>query len=57
LTNALMCLCMLLVMQDTSCIALYDSLIMHYLAVQGVDKNNKTFYLLVSYTKILAATL
>jgi hypothetical protein len=44
-------------MQDTSCIVLYDSLIMHYLAVQGVDKNNKTFYLLVSYTKILAATL
>jgi hypothetical protein len=48
---------MLLVMQDTSRIALYDSLIMHYLAVQGVDKNNKTFYSLVGYTKILAATL
>jgi hypothetical protein len=48
---------MLLVIQDTSCITLYDSLIIHYLAVQRVNKNNKTFYLLISYTKILAATL
>jgi hypothetical protein len=48
---------MLLVIQDTSCIILYNSLIMYYLAIQGVNKNNKTFYLLVSYTKILVATL
>jgi hypothetical protein len=48
---------MLVVMQDTSCISLYESPMMHYLAVQGVDENNKTFYSLFSYTKILAATL
>jgi hypothetical protein len=48
---------MLVIIQDTSYIILYNSLIMYYLAIQKVNKNNKTFYLLVSYTKILAATL
>jgi hypothetical protein len=33
LTNTLMYLCMLVVMQDTSWITLYESLLMHYLAI------------------------
>jgi hypothetical protein len=40
-TNALMCLCMLVVMQDTSHILLYKSLIMYYLAVRRVDEKSK----------------
>lgn len=41
LINALMCLCMLTVMQDTSRIGLYDSPMMHYLAVRGIDEQSK----------------
>ena len=40
LTNALMCLCVLVVMQDTSCLTLYESPIMHYLAVHSVDEQS-----------------
>jgi hypothetical protein len=57
LTNALMDLCMLVVMQDTSRISLYESPMMHYLAMRGVDETNKTFYSSFGYTKILAAAL
>ena len=42
LTNALMRLCTLVVMQDTSCIKLYESPMMHYLAVRGVDEISGT---------------
>jgi hypothetical protein len=41
LTIALMRLCMSVVMQDTSSIKLYESPIMHYLAVRGVDEKSK----------------
>jgi hypothetical protein len=40
LTNALMLLCMLVVRQDTSRISLYESPMMHYLAVRGVDEQS-----------------
>jgi hypothetical protein len=38
LTNALMCFCMLVVMQDTSRIRLYESPMMHYFAVRGAGE-------------------
>jgi hypothetical protein len=52
-----MCLCMLVIMQDTSRISLYDSPIMHYLAVQGVDHQSESFQLAFFYTPILAGML
>ena len=48
---------MLVVMQDTSCIKLYESPIMHYLAVRGVDKKSNTLQASFSYTGILAGVL
>lgn len=56
-TNALMHLCMLVVMQDTSRIGLYTSPLMHYLAVRGVDEQAKAFRAAMFYTPILAAVL
>lgn len=56
-TNALMHLCMLVIMQDTSRIELYASPLMHYLAVRGVDEHSKTFRAAFFYTPILAAAL
>jgi hypothetical protein len=57
LTNSVMELCMLVVMQDTSRIPLYQSPLMHYLAVRGVDEHRKTFRAAFFYTPILAAAL
>lgn len=57
LKNALMCLCMLTVMQDTSRIKLYDSPMMHYLAVRGVDSQSQTLRSAFYYTGILAGML
>ncbi|KAH8798674.1 hypothetical protein F5884DRAFT_742883, partial [Xylogone sp. PMI_703] len=37
LASMLMCLCMLVLMQDTSRIPLYESPLMHYMAVRGID--------------------
>src|SRR6266516_3660163 len=56
-TNALMHLCMLVIMQDTSHISLYKSPLMHYLAVRGVDEQAKAFRVAFFYTPILAAVL
>jgi hypothetical protein len=56
-TDALMCLCMLVVMQDTSRIKLYESPMMHYLAVRGVDEQSETLRLAFFYTLILAGAL
>jgi hypothetical protein len=42
LTNALMRLCTLVVMKDTSHIKLYESPMMHYLVVHGVDETSGT---------------
>lgn len=57
LTNTLMYLCMLVVMQDTSRITLYESPLMHYLAVRGVDEQAKAFRAAFFYTPVLAAAL
>ena len=57
LTIALMRLCMSVVMQDTSSIKLYDSPIMHYLAVRGVDEKSKALRSPFFYTPILAGAL
>lgn len=57
LTNALMCLCMSVVMQDTSCIRLYESPMMHYLAVRGVDEQSQALRSSFFYTPILATAL
>ena len=52
-----MYLCILVIMQDTSRIKLYELPIMHYLAVRGVDKKSKALRLLFFYTPILASAL
>jgi hypothetical protein len=57
LTNTLMCLCMLVVRQDTSRIKLYKSPMMHYLAVRRVDEQSQTLQPAFFYTPILAGTL
>lgn len=44
-------------MQDTSRIRLYESPIMHYLVVRGVDEKSKSFKVLFFYTLILAGAL
>ena len=57
LTGVLMHLCMLVIMQDTSHIKLYKLLIIHYLAVRGIDKKSKALRLLFFYMLILASAL
>jgi hypothetical protein len=57
LTNELMTFCMLVLMQDTSKGGLYDSLLMHYLAVQGIDPHTKSFRPAFSYTPTLGRML
>lgn len=57
LNNILMCLCMLMIMEDTSRITLYESPIMHYLAVRGIDHATQTFRDSFHYTPILAGML
>lgn len=57
LTAALMCLCMLTVMQDTSRIGLYHSPMMHYLAVRGIDAQSQALRSAFFYTPILAGML
>ena len=50
-------ICMQLVLQDTSCIKLYESPLMHYLAVRGIDKEFKILRPAILYTGILAGML
>jgi superfamily II DNA helicase RecQ len=57
LTSELMDLCRLVLVQDTSRISLYDSPLMHYLAVRGFDTESKSFRSSFFYTPILAGTL
>ena len=57
LTNTLMYLCMLVVMQDISCISLYDSPMMHYLAVRSVDLQREVLQSAFHYMPILASML
>lgn len=48
---------MLVVMQDTSRIGLYDSPMMHYLAVRGIDVQGESLRSAFFYTPILAGML
>ncbi len=57
LTNEVMNLCRLVLMQDTSRIPLYDSPLIHYLAVRGVDVQSEGFRGSFFYTPILAGAL
>jgi hypothetical protein len=57
LTDALMCLSMLVIMQDTSRIGTYHSSMMHYLAVRGIDEQTKGLRSAFLYTPILAGML
>jgi hypothetical protein len=57
LTNEVMNLCQLVLMQDTSRITLYESPLMHYLAVRGIDPHSEAYQTSVSYTSILAGAL
>lgn len=57
MTNGLMCLCILVVKQDTSRIALYESPLMHYLAVRGIDEQSQALRAAFFYTPILAGAL
>jgi hypothetical protein len=57
LMGVLMHLCILVIMQDTSCIKLYESPIMHYLAVCRVDEKSKALQSPFFYTPILVGAL
>jgi hypothetical protein len=46
---------MLIIMQDMSKITVYDSPLMQFLAVMGVDTQTKTLLSSFGYTKFLAA--
>ena len=52
-----MCLCILVVIQDTSYIKLYKLPIIHYLVVRGVDEKSGTLRAPFFYTSILASAL
>jgi hypothetical protein len=57
LTTALMRFCMLIIMQDISKITVYESPLMHFLAVLGVDTHTRAFRSSFFYTPILAGVL
>jgi hypothetical protein len=48
---------MLTIMQDTSRISLYDSPMMHYLAIRGIDSQSQLLRSAFFYTPILAGML
>lgn len=54
LDNALMGLIVSLLAQDTSQLLLYESPVMHYLAIRGVSPQTKRFYPSFQYTTYLA---
>jgi superfamily II DNA helicase RecQ len=54
LDTALMGLILCLIGQDTSQLLLYESPIMHYLAVRGVNPQTQRFFPSIQYTPILA---
>jgi hypothetical protein len=57
LTIELIQFCILIVMQDMSKISVYDSPLMHFIAIIGVDAHTKTLRLSFYYTKFLAVVL
>ena len=48
---------MLTIIQDTSKVTLYKLLLIHYLAVRGIDIYTKALQLLFTYTLILERML
>ena len=54
LDNALMGLIISLLAQDTSQLLLYESPVMHYLAIRGVNPQTQRFYPSFQYTTYLA---
>ena len=57
LTSELMNICRLVITQDFSATKLYDSPLMHYLAVRGIDEKAEGFRGPMEYSNILAGTL
>jgi hypothetical protein len=57
LTNEIMQLCILVITQETGDIPQYDSPLMHFLAVCGIDANSTKLRNSMSYTPILAGAL
>lgn len=57
LASIVMRLCRLVVTQDLSATKLYDSPLMHYLAVRGIDEQTESFRGPMQYTSILAGVL
>ena len=50
-------LCRLVITQDLSAMKLYDSPLMHYLAVRGINEQTESFCGPMQYTSILAGVL
>jgi hypothetical protein len=50
-------LCQLIIIQDTSALTLYESPLMHYLAIRGIDIQAEGYRGLMHYTNILAGVL
>ena len=57
LQSQLMRLCQLIIIQDTSALTLYESPLMHYLAIRGIDIQAKGYRGPMHYTNILAGVL
>jgi hypothetical protein len=57
LPTYIMQLCILVLMQDMGKGELYDSPLLHYLAVRGIDAPSKSFRGPISYTPILGQIL
>ena len=57
LASELMQLCCLVITQELSAAKLYDSRLMHYPAVQGIDEKAEGFCGPMGYTNILASVL
>lgn len=57
LDTRLMKLIISLITQDTSQLFLYESPVMHYLAVRGINSQTTRFYPSFQYTPILAQML
>ena len=57
LQSQLMRLCQLIIIQDTSALTLYESPLMHYLAIRGINIQAKGYRGPMYYTNILIGVL
>jgi hypothetical protein len=57
LKNMLICLYILTIIQNTSCILLYNLLIIYYLTVHKIDSQSQLLQSIFFYTLILAGML